>query len=293
MTVELRNRIIFGLLFASLVTAAVASDVTRGAHLGTTILALIGVVVGSREYVRLARAIAPGISLAPVLITNVLLALLPVADSLFVAHPVSGNAAVVVHAEGAALIIGLALGWLLLEQMFRRGPDGIFAHVGASLLGIAYLGIPFLLLQRMAALPTGGALLLVFIAAVKCGDVTAFFGGKAFGRNKMCPAISPGKTWEGFASSFVGAIGGSYLFTWLPTTWGSQMPFPGWWQPAVWGLALGPLGVLGDLAESCLKRAAGQKDSGTSMPGFGGILDVLDALIIAAPAAYLLARTLA
>ncbi len=293
MTVELRNRIIFGVLFASLVTAAVASDVTRGAHLGTTVLALIGVIVGSLEYVRLARVIAPGISLAPVLIANVLLALLPVADSLFVAHPVSGNAAVVVHAEGAALIIGLALGWLLLEQMFRRGPDGIFAHVGASLLGIAYLGIPFLLLQRMAALPTGGALLLVFIAAVKCGDVTAFFGGKAFGRHKMCPAISPGKTWEGFASSFAGAIGGSYLFTWLPTTWGSPMPFPGWWQPAVWGLALGPLGVLGDLAESCLKRAAGQKDSGTSMPGFGGILDVLDALIIAAPAAYLLARILA
>lgn len=160
------------------------------------------------------------------------------------------------------------------------------------MLGIAYIGIPFLLLQRLAELPHGTQLLLVFIAAVKLGDVTAFFGGKALGRNKMCPSISPGKTWEGFACSFIGAIGGSYLFAWLPTCWGFEPPFPSWWQAAVWGLVLGPLGVLGDLAESCMKRAARMKDSGASMPGFGGILDILDALIIAAPAAYVLARIL-
>jgi phosphatidate cytidylyltransferase len=286
MSHELRNRIVFGLLFAALATIAVATDVSRQSHVGTATMAFIGVIIGSREYVRLARTLVPQLSLIPVLGANVLLVALPMVGL------VDGPWADFANGDAAATIIGVALGCALLEQMFRRGPQEIFAHVGATMLGIAYLGIPFLLLQRMAALPTGGALVLVFIAAVKCSDVTAFFGGKTFGRHKMCPSISPGKTWEGFACSFIGAIGGSYLFAWLPTTWGAQPPFAGWWQPAVWGVILGPLGVLGDLAESCLKRAAGRKDSGTVMPGFGGMLDVLDALIIAAPAAYLLSRVL-
>ena len=286
MSTELRNRIIFGVLLASLVVAAVAMDVSLQAHYGTAAMALIGVLIGTREYVRLARSHAPEASVVPVIVANVLLVSLPTVELL--GGPLSDLA----RGDGATAIIGLALGWALLEQIFRRGPDGIFAHVGVVLFGIAYLGIPFLLLQRMAAFPAGGSLLLVFIGAVKCGDIAAFFGGKTFGRNKMCPSISPGKTWEGFASSFIGAVGGSYLFMWLPTTWGATPAFTGWWQPAVWGLVLGPLGVLGDLAESCMKRAAGSKDSGTSMPGFGGMLDVLDALIIAAPAAYLLARVL-
>lgn len=286
MTAELRNRLIFGVVFAGVVVAAVANDVARGSHLGVAALAVIAVSVGSTEFVRLARSLAPGLSLAPVLVPNLALALLPTVARL------EGAPALLAGGDAAAVILGVALGWALLDQMFRRGPEGVFAHVGAAALGVIYLGIPFLLLQRLAELPAGGQLLLVFIAAVKFGDITAFFGGKAFGRKKLCPSISPGKTWEGFFCSFIGAVGGSYLFTWLPTTWGAAAPFAGWWQPAVWGLVLGPLGVLGDLAESCLKRAAGAKDSGSSMPGFGGMLDVLDALIIAAPAAYLLAKVL-
>jgi phosphatidate cytidylyltransferase len=105
----------------------------------------------------------------------------------------------------------------------------------------------------------------------------------------MSPRISPGKTWEGFACSFVGAVGASYLFTWALGAWTGVGPFAGWWQPAVWGLVLGPLGVAGDLAESAMKRDASVKDSGSLMPGFGGWLDVLDALILAAPVAWLLA----
>lgn len=290
MTSELRNRLLFGPLFAGLVTAVIAIDLTSGTHYGIAALGVLAVTLGSREYVRLARSLAPDLRLAPVLVANLVVVLLPIWSPL--ANSERPGLTLLGGGDAVAVVIGLALCWALLEQMFRRGPDGIFAHVGATTLGIAYLGIPFLLLHRLGELPAGGQLLLVFIAAVKLGDVSAFFGGRTFGRHKMCPTISPGKTWEGFAASFVGAIGGSYLFAWLPTTWGSEGPFVGWWQPAVWGLVLGPLGVLGDLAESCLKRAAGAKDSGSSMPGFGGILDILDALIIAAPAAYLLARIL-
>jgi phosphatidate cytidylyltransferase len=285
MTTELRNRLIFGPLFAGLVTAVVAIDLTTGTHFGIAALGALTMILGSREYVRLARSLAPDLRLAPVLIANLVLVLLPLWSTL---PGLAGCSST----DTVAVVLGLFLGWALLEQMFRRGPEGIFAHVGAAVLGVIYLGIPFLLLHRLGELPNGGQFLLVFIAAVKLGDVSAFFGGRTFGRHKMCPTISPGKTWEGFAASFVGAIGGSYLFAWLPSCWGSVSPFDGWWQPAMWGLVLGPLGVLGDLAESCLKRAAGAKDSGSSMPGFGGVLDILDALIIAAPAAYLLARIL-
>jgi phosphatidate cytidylyltransferase len=138
----------------------------------------------------------------------------------------------------------------------------------------------------------GNQLLLCFITSCKLGDVTAYFGGRAFGRHKMTPRVSPGKTWEGFAFSFLGAIGGAYLVTWIFTATCAHGPFNGWWQPLVWGLIIGPLGVVGDLAESCMKRQAEVKDSGASLPGFGGWLDVFDALILAAPAAYLLSLLL-
>ncbi len=178
--------------------------------------------------------------------------------------------------------------------MSRLGAERFFANVGAAVLGIAYLGVAFSLLMHLALLGRDGQpgrgtqLVLVFLATVKLGDVCAYFGGRAFGRRKLAPRISPGKTWEGFAASFVGAIGGAYLMCAILAAACAQPPFAGWWQPAVWGLVLGPLGVAGDLAESCMKRDAAVKDSGAAVPGFGGILDILDALILAAPVAYLL-----
>ena len=144
----------------------------------------------------------------------------------------------------------------------------------------------------MASAYRGTQLVLLFLATVKMGDIGAYFGGRTFGKHKMSPRISPGKTWEGFAFSFVGAIGGAYLFTWGLTATCAHAPFDGWWQPLVWALVLGPLGVAGDLAESAMKRDAAVKDSSNVVPGFGGFLDILDAVILAAPVAYLLALVL-
>jgi phosphatidate cytidylyltransferase len=279
MSQELRNRLIFGVLFAALVIGAIGARVPWGLPL------LVGVIVllGAREFVRLGRSLAPALAYP-------LVAVPALAVALAAWCPERGGAAL--------LALGLAIAAVLIEQMARRGIDGIFPQVGTALFGICYLGLPLHLLgglgQTAAAdgAPRGLGLLLVFVATVKLCDVTAFFGGKALGRNKMCPSISPGKTWEGFACSFIGAVGGAYLFTWLAGLWLGVQPFPLAWQPLVWGLILGPLGVLGDLAESAMKRAAAVKDSGSSMPGFGGVLDIYDALVIAAPVACLLARVL-
>jgi phosphatidate cytidylyltransferase len=138
----------------------------------------------------------------------------------------------------------------------------------------------------------GTELVLLFLAATKLGDVGAYFGGRAFGRRKLAPGISPGKTWEGFYCSLAGSVIGVYGFQALLIALGAPHPFGAWWAPTVWALCLGPLGVAGDLAESCMKRAAAVKDSGTALPGFGGFLDILDALILAAPLAVLLALIL-
>ncbi len=302
MSPELRHRLTLGPLLAAAVIGALVYDLHTRGHWGISVVAFIAAVLGCREYVRLARSLAPDIRLAPVLACTLLLVVegFVRGSGWFETHPSWAEA------PTAALIIGLGLVWATLEQLGRRGIDGCFAHLGASVLGVLYLGLPLNLLlrlvdQRVAAsyygetgepILRGGALLLVFLAAVKLGDVTAFFGGKVFGRHKLCPSISPGKTWEGFACSFIGAIGGSCLFAWLAGQWLGHGPFNSWWQPIIWGLVLGPLGVLGDLVESAMKRAAGRKDSGSSLPGFGGVLDLFDALVLAAPMAVVLSLLL-
>ena len=188
-----------------------------------------------------------------------------------------------------------------LIQMRRHGTENFIHNIGSSMLALCYLGIGLHLLLGIGVSESasnaafGAQVLMMTLTACKLGDVSAFFGGKTFGKHKMSPRVSPGKTWEGFASSFVGAIGGSYLFNYvasLPWNEASQAPFEAWWSPLVFGLVIGPVGVLGDLVESCMKRDAAVKDSATVLPGFGGFLDVFDAVLIAAPVACVLAALL-
>ena len=295
MNAELRNRLVFGALLAVIVIGALTSDLIRGNHQGATVLCLLLAVLASREYVRLARSGAPGLALAPVV---------AVATAL-IAEPSLAEAMPAI--PWWSVLLGVGLGWLLIEQLAKRGVEHFFAHVGAGVFGMLYVGLPLNILLHLAdarvpasyysgatgePILRGGALVIVMLAAVKMGDIAAFFGGKSFGKNKMCPSISPGKTWEGFACSFVGSVGGTYFFSWLCAQQLGHGPFNGWWQPAVWGIVLGPLGVLGDLAESAMKRSAAMKDSGASMPGFGGVLDILDAVVIAAPVALLISQFL-
>ncbi|MBA2481880.1 MAG: phosphatidate cytidylyltransferase [Planctomycetes bacterium] len=313
MTPELRSRLIFGFTMSGLVIFAIASDVLRQSHLGVLILGIAGAVLGCLEFARLARVQATEVQSAPMIVVSVLLVLVghlsgelrssnPALSSTFLAHIDH----LLTTKPVTMLIMGLGLAWVLLAQMFHHATTRFFSNVGATVLGMVYMGVVFHLLQRLALLEgtaeyygtgddysgRGGQLVMLFLASCKLGDVTAYFGGKTFGRHKMVPKISPAKTWEGFFCSFIGAIGGAYLFAWLFTVYFPHGPFNGWWQPLVWGLILGPFGVAGDLAESCMKRDAAMKDSGKSLGGFGGFLDIYDALVLAAPVAYLLALVL-
>jgi len=310
---ELRSRLVFGISMSALVILAVCSDIQRHSHLGVLLLGVVGVVLGCREYARLARVHAPQVQLLPMIIVSVLLTIVgsqgaAIGQQLGTWLPGLGSdlGSPPVLAPLTALLLGLGMAWVMLNQMARHGAQDFFANVGATMLGMVYLGVVFQVLMQLVALDgsrayyhsltgfdgRGGLLVLVFLGSTKLGDVAAYFGGRAFGRHKMAPSISPGKTWEGFAFSFVGAIGGAYLMSWILSRFYPHGPFNGWWQPFVWGLVLGPFGVGGDLAESCMKRDAAMKDSGTAMGGFGGFLDIYDALVLAAPVAYVLALVL-
>jgi phosphatidate cytidylyltransferase len=163
----------------------------------------------------------------------------------------------------------------------------------ATLLGLLYL--PFLLghmnLLRAipgddvslpagisTAIPLGAGLLALVVAACWSSDTAAYFVGRAAGRHKLWPRISPGKTIEGAAGGLVAAVAlTAILGNWL------GLPLA---HSLVLGAILGLVGQLGDLFESSLKRRAGAKDSGALLPGHGGVLDRFDSLLFCAPAAY-------
>ncbi|MBV9122891.1 MAG: phosphatidate cytidylyltransferase [Planctomycetes bacterium] len=127
-----------------------------------------------------------------------------------------------------------------------------------------------------------GTVALALMAFVpKCGDIGAYFTGRFLGRHRLAPVLSPKKTWEGAA----GALAASILAAAGINRLGPVLP--SWWQAVGFGITVGVAGLLGDLAESLIKRDCGHKDASQAVPGFGGILDVVDAVIFAAPVAYL------
>jgi phosphatidate cytidylyltransferase len=145
---------------------------------------------------------------------------------------------------------------------------------------------------------TGRIYALFLVVVVKVTDIGAFFVGRSLGRHKMFPRISPGKSWEGLAGGLLSGVAVGlvlYGFFRLPGADGVirfGMISMTWIQAGVLSLMLSGVGVLGDLVESLLKRATSAKDSGTLIPGMGGILDVLDSLLLGAPCLYYCFRVL-
>lgn len=170
---------------------------------------------------------------------------------------------------------------LSLYALFRfQDLDTVTGHLGLVFLGLLYLP---LLLGHMALLrqmPQGTEWIFLVLLIVMSGDTAAYFTGVNFGRTKLYPAISPNKSVEGS----LGGLAGSVLGAFAAKLWFFEALSVG--DCLLLGVALGALGQLGDLFESMLKRCFGVKDSGTLIPGHGGILDRLDSLIFAFPAAY-------
>lgn len=183
----------------------------------------------------------------------------------------------------AALWLVLLLGSLPRAQLpaaLRRGVPGVL--LGALVLGVAWLALVVLRVH-------GAAYLLSLLALVWAADIAAYFGGRAWGRRKLAPAISPGKTWAGAWSALVAVL--AYAALWLALGAGVRNVFADFvanWGGIGWAVcvvALLVFAIAGDLFESLLKRAAGVKDSGRILPGHGGVLDRIDALLPVLPLA--------
>lgn len=176
-----------------------------------------------------------------------------------------------------------ALWWLLATVWILRYPQG-FTPQRPSMLFRAVVGL-VVLCSTVSALGAlhgherGPLLVLATFLIVWAADIGAYFAGRAFGRHKLAPRVSPGKTWEGFAGGFVAALGASAAFALLLFPAGAR-PWTTWLLLCA-GLTVAS--VIGDLAESLLKRHVGLKDSGGLLPGHGGVLDRVDSLLAVAP----------
>jgi len=187
------------------------------------------------------------------------------------------------------------------EMPRYKDSSGAVPRIALALWFVAYLGLlPSFLIQLRWPPPQYGSLSMA-IFVPKLGDVAAYFTGRLLGRHRMIPAVSPKKTWEGFAGGMAGAVAAAlilnhfYLKELLNGNFSSAFQtctvlHEGDWAALGFGLTVGLAGVLGDLAESLIKRDCRRKDAADTVPGFGGVLDVIDSILFAAPVAYLWLR---
>jgi len=229
-----------------------------------TSLIVLSAIAGSLEFYRMATAAGS----RPMVYLGVLWTLLLVISS----H--------CPYIQIKPILITTAVVVSLVCLLFRPNREQAFARWAWTMAGILYIGWMLSYWVDLRSLESGRGWVLWAILTVFANDIFSFFGGRAFGKRRLAPAISPGKTWEGAA---IGVILGMTASFGLSAAF--SLPF-NQWQPLLLGAIICILAQLGDLVESLLKRTTGAKDSGGLLPGHGGLLDRADSLILTGVFAY-------
>lgn len=191
------------------------------------------------------------------------------------------------------LAVSLLVTLVVLERL--RSPIEGFRtldEIAATIFGFIYCVLLFSFVPKIIMLPlvdaegdpSGPFYMIYLIAVTKLTDMGAYLVGSLIGRDKMVPHVSPGKTWQGFGGAIFFAVAGSFTLYFMM---GDRIPLITPLHAAVLAVLLALVAVLGDLAESILKRSLEAKDSGTFMPGIGGFLDLIDSIIFTAPLFYI------
>lgn len=285
----LKQRLIFGSLIIAIVGFLAWLDVWLDTQPAPTflpsdtfppgictfvVLAVLG-AMGAREVARIltAKGIPVGSGVA---ITVQLLGLFAVA-----LLPTQARGTMGLAAGMSSAVLAYMIG--VLYAVRDRDVKGAIS-IGSGVLMIhVYMGLMFgflLLIRREHSM----WLLIWVLASVKSCDIGAFFTGTAIGKHKLIPWLSPGKTWEGLIGGLITSGLVALIGSWLLIRNGFAAP--GLVYSAIMGVLMGGFGQMGDLAASLLKRDAGVKDSGSSLPGFGGAMDLIDSPILVAPLAY-------
>ena len=250
------------------------------------VLFIVGLIVAALAGVELSRIIAvQGIQSRAWLTSVAAMLGLVVSYSI----PMSTGAIDTVALVATAMILVFVAAILTFSR--QRNVVGVLAAAGAVMFAMVYLGLMFGFLLALRREHSAWIIVGV-IALTKMCDTGAYFTGRAIGRHKLIPWLSPGKTWEGL----IGGVASAGLLGILLAVVGrSILPETDhltWWSGLICGVVFGAIGQAGDLTMSLLKRGAGVKDSGSLLPGLGGVLDVLDSPLLVAPVAYWLLQIL-
>jgi len=220
------------------------------------------------------------IDVTPFVDVGIAVAALLVTCSYFNSHPGLNVDIDILPILGAAL----ALAGFVVNYLYRSDGRSSAARWLWTISGVIYvgwLGAHFIALRSVGGWDTGRRWVLLALFATFATDTMAYFIGRAFGRHRMAPTISPGKTWEGTAGGFAGGLGATvllaYIFKPVPTID---------WKVIVLGCLIPVFAVLGDLFESRFKRFTGVKDAGSIIPGHGGLLDRLDSILFVVVVVY-------
>lgn len=288
----LRTRLIVGVsLIAALVVLGWLDH--RAALPGAWLLPVVVAftLLATREILVLfaAKGLAP--VAAVVYVGNLIVVLSPFALAVDPQGKIPENAARLGgSAEPTLWALAIAIALVLLAEMGRyRGPGKIIENLGAAIFAVVYLGFLLSFAVRLR-LEWGIGALASLIVVVKMGDTGAYFCGKAFGRHRMAPRLSPNKTLEGALGAIIfSALASWAVFQWLVPYLSPPNQTPNGASTLLaslgFGILIGLVGMVGDLAESLLKRDTALKDSSSWVPGLGGVLDILDSLLVAAPVA--------
>ena len=187
---------------------------------------------------------------------------------------------------GAALTISFVI-LLVLEALLYQAPGNSMESLGGNLLSVFYAGGLVAVTAQLRWFPdpqTGYFAFASMIICVKCGDTFAYTFGRLWGKRKLAPILSPGKTQMGLVGAICGSTLGGWLWlTYAGTLFGSSVTVSSVWNILAFSAVIGLIGLVGDLCESLIKRDVQKKDSAILIPGFGGLLDLLDSPLFAGP----------
>ena len=261
------------ILTAVVLIAAVFGLIFFGQRWMVTLFALLVAELAGFEYLQLARAGQAGI---PVwwMVGGIACLFLPVMPN----WPIESQ---------LPLLGALALG-LMTWKGFRAPLAQVLPDTAVGVFGLLYVAYPLTVIPLLWSREDGPTLVLFLMVCVWCGDIAALYIGRNFGRRKLAPRLSPGKTWEGSVASVVGSVAAALLVVYASERFAARgstflhitQPI---WQSVLLAIVLNVAAQVGDLLESAIKRGANVKDSGTMLPGHGGVLDRIDALLLAAP----------